>query len=265
MFPHDSPPSKPPRPEPLHAFTLIELLVVISIIAILIGVLLPMLASSRNTARNAISLGQLHQITLGLQMYVDETGAYPDVTEATGYFGPNPPDPGTWMYYVSPFIPDKRAFRSPLDDNDVDWARPDGDTARRQTSYALNAYVTPTHPPYWGLKQDQVHQKSQFIILAEMVNDFGDDHFTPMFWGQGTPFAPPTGTDPSGNAYDESDDRAGNWLDGIGVLGIALTRNAGVSANYGFADGHAAAHKLEDVFQYTPPSAPTRNYFDPKF
>jgi prepilin-type N-terminal cleavage/methylation domain-containing protein/prepilin-type processing-associated H-X9-DG protein len=54
------------------AFTLLELLVVLAIIGVLAAVLLPAVARSREEARATVCLGNLHQVGLALQIYVQD-------------------------------------------------------------------------------------------------------------------------------------------------------------------------------------------------
>ncbi len=66
----------PPKPTGKKAgsmgFTLIELLVVISIIALLVGILLPALGAARKTAMRAQCLTQLRQLATGIINYTGE-------------------------------------------------------------------------------------------------------------------------------------------------------------------------------------------------
>lgn len=55
-----------------HAFTLVELLVVIALLATLAGLLLPAFGRAKESGRATVCLGNLHQIGLALQLYVQD-------------------------------------------------------------------------------------------------------------------------------------------------------------------------------------------------
>lgn len=55
-----------------RGFTLIELLVVIAVIALLVGILLPSLASAREAARGTNCLSNFRQLSIGWSLYADE-------------------------------------------------------------------------------------------------------------------------------------------------------------------------------------------------
>ncbi len=68
------PRTRTPGPVERPGFTLIELLVVISIIALLIGILLPALAASRRVARDMLCGSNIRQIAVGVFTYSQDFG-----------------------------------------------------------------------------------------------------------------------------------------------------------------------------------------------
>ena len=67
-----------PRHKPSLGFTLVELLVVIGIIAVLIGILMPVLSKARASANRAVCLSNIRQLGVGILMYCnDNKGWFP--------------------------------------------------------------------------------------------------------------------------------------------------------------------------------------------
>lgn len=109
------------------AFTLIELLVVISVVALLIGLLLPALKKAKETARRSVCLSNVRQISNGLHVYANENeGRFPPThleVSPGGTMGLRAPRSypgfeidgwtGMGLLHRLEFLPDPRIFYCP--------------------------------------------------------------------------------------------------------------------------------------------------------
>lgn len=129
------------------AFTLIELMVVIAIIGVLTALLLTAISSVKASARSTTCENRLHQLSLALQMYVDEHQTkfpyYRSLPDPSYDSAVGPPNTGFWWAKLLPYDPIKwtnAAYHCPGYKGVINgsmmvgdgWTHPDG-------SYAYNA------------------------------------------------------------------------------------------------------------------------------
>jgi prepilin-type N-terminal cleavage/methylation domain-containing protein/prepilin-type processing-associated H-X9-DG protein len=93
-----------------RGFTLIELLIVITVIAVLIGLLLPAIQKVRESAARAQCANNLKQIGLACQGYHDAQGSLPPGYTATAAYPDTTPGWG-WAAYLLPHLEQDNLYR----------------------------------------------------------------------------------------------------------------------------------------------------------
>jgi prepilin-type N-terminal cleavage/methylation domain-containing protein/prepilin-type processing-associated H-X9-DG protein len=105
-------------------FTLIELLVVISAIALLMGILLPVVGKAKRAARRTACATNLHAVGVGFQMYLNGSADMMPVAAQMPSLELNDDPPIAEV--LAPHLPSPDVLRCPAD--------PDGEYFRREGS-----------------------------------------------------------------------------------------------------------------------------------
>lgn len=140
-----------------HAFTLIELLVVISIIALLIGILLPTLGAARKSARDMQCLSNQRQIGVGLYGYAQE---YKETLPLSYYDGGGIPANATdWGVSIAAFM---------SEDGATDYAK----GGRDQPSPGLRC-------PSANVEGGRLHYGANMMVLPFLISGAYSGGLTP--------------------------------------------------------------------------------------
>jgi len=236
------------------AFTLVELLIVIAVIAILMGILMPVLQTSRLSASRIKCLANMRNMETAHWMYMtDWEGRLVDVGLAHG--GAHAKERAAWINTLQPYYKDKLLHRCPVD-RSPHWPIEEGGRGIpvppttdqfRKTSYGINNYLTAVTPEKQYRKLSDIPRPSgtvHFLIMAFEGQFAGADHPHVETW-----YVPGQADSPPVKAAKQIQTNAHG----------GKSQSWQARSNYGFLDGHAEARIFRDVYTNC-----QHNSFDPE-
>ena len=228
-------------------FTLIELLVVISIIALLIGILLPALGAARKSAINVKCLAALRDIGQALQTYVTENdGSLPSSGDKDGRPGSYGKDYHRWPSLVAPYYLGKAVksttdvfkfthFKCPTQMDDFGFTPTNKNNPGAVGVYGYNSFFTgrywPTGKPQYTYRKIHVIDSPSELPLLADASGYGPGGSLTGGAGMHMSFTGP---------HFLAEDLYG-WVGPTGAWGPAPNHSG--ATNYLYADMHAASNK----------------------
>jgi prepilin-type N-terminal cleavage/methylation domain-containing protein len=225
-----------PKADKRSGFTLIELLVAIATIAILAGMLLPVLGRAKNKAQRTACFSNLRQLGLGWQIYHQENNGF--LAEAYSTNNPN-----AWVFgdmrsandavnedllrqgKLYPYVRDLNVYHCPTDKG----ASYAGKTFASLRSYSMNSFMggresqtdasatPPDFVPYFSKDTELRRPSDLFVMIDEDERSINDGCFV---------------TDPSAKV----------WYD----FPAFSTHRHDYSFTINFADGHSDVWRASD-------------------
>ncbi len=206
---------RPARP----GFTLIELLVVIAIIALLIGLLLPVLSSAKQTAVKIHCSAQVRSIGTALEIYAsDSRENYPLAGHKIGWdqidLTPNGTGMNSWMQQLFTYIPSQDVLSGC---HSYPATTPYHYFLSTRAEYLVNG------GQFGSVKRLRIKNTSAHVLLGDNTWDFNED------------------PDPDADKDDYTQPTLVFQAGTTSATGVSWQPQHVKGLNVGFADGHVAS------------------------